>query len=133
MIGRKHPLFMHISYTISYTILYVRRTISYVKILFLPVVRATLYTMSYTTSYVFWTTSYVQRTISRTFDIVRFLPVLASRTYDIVYYIICFLTMSHTMCKATLVLYEIERKVPMSLAHIAKNILYGAMTSYPIS
>jgi hypothetical protein len=34
---------MHISYTISYTISHVRRTISYVKILFLPVVRAISY------------------------------------------------------------------------------------------
>jgi hypothetical protein len=69
----------------------------------------------------------------KTYDIVRFLPVLASRTCDIVYDIVRFLTMSHTMCNATSVLYDIERKVPMSLAHIAKNIRYSATTSYAIS
>ena len=69
----------------------------------------------------------------KTYDIVRFLLVLAILTYDIVYDIVRFLTMSHTMCNATSVLYDIVRKVPMSLAHIAKNIRYSATTSYRIS
>ena len=69
----------------------------------------------------------------KTYDIVRFLLVLAILTYDIVYDIVRFLTMSHTMCKATSALYYIEHKVPMSLAQIAKNIRYSATTSYPIS
>ena len=55
----------------------------------------------------------------KTYDVVRFLPVFASRTYDIVYDIVRCLTKSHTMCNATSVLYDIERKVLMSLAHIA--------------
>ncbi len=55
----------------------------------------------------------------KTYDIVRFLQVLAILTYDIAYDIVRFFTMSHTMCNATLVLYDIVRKVPMSFVHIA--------------
>ncbi len=77
--------------------------------------------------------TYNVRYRQKTYDIVRFLQVLAILTYDIVYDIVRLLTMSHTMCKATSVLYNIERKVPMSLAHIAKNIRYSATTSYAIS
>ena len=77
--------------------------------------------------------TYNVRYRQKTYDIVRFLQVLAILTYDIVYDIVRFLTMSHTMCSATSVLYDIERKVPMSLPQIAKNIRYSATTSYPIS
>jgi hypothetical protein len=65
--------------------------------------------------------TYNVRYRQKTYDIECFLPVLASRTYYIVYDIVCFFTMSHTMCKATLVLYDIERKVPMSLATSPKT------------
>jgi hypothetical protein len=63
--------------------------------------------------------------VRATYDVAKnvrhrtFLQVLASRTYDIVYDIVRFLTMSHTMCYATSVLYDVVRKVPMSLIHIA--------------
>ncbi len=63
--------------------------------------------------------TYNVRYRQKTYYIIRVLPVLASRTCDIVYDIICFLTMSHTMCNATSELYDIQRKVSMSLAHIA--------------
>ena len=65
--------------------------------------------------------TYNVRYRQKTYDVVRFLQVLAILTYDIVYDIVRFLTMSHTMCSVTSVLYDIERKVPMSLAHIAKT------------
>ena len=79
--------------------------------------------------------TYNVRYRQKTYDVVRFYPFLAILTYDIVYDIVRFLTMLHTMCSATSVLYDtsIERKVPMSLAHIAKNIRHSAMTSYAIS
>ena len=77
--------------------------------------------------------TYNVRYRQKTYDVVRFYPFLAILTYDIVYDIVRFLTMSHTMCKTTSVLYDLVRQVPMSLAHIAKNIRYSATTSYPIS
>jgi hypothetical protein len=57
--------------------------------------------------------------VKKTYDIVRFLQVLAGRTCDIAYDIVHFFTMSHTMCNATSVLYDVVRKVLMSLVHIA--------------
>ena len=77
--------------------------------------------------------TYNVRYRQKTYDVVRFYPFLAILTYDIVYDIVRFLTMSHTMCKTTSVLYDLVRQVPMSLAHIAKNIRYSTTTSYPIS
>ena len=77
--------------------------------------------------------TYNVRYRQKTYDVVRFYPFLAILTYDIVYDIVRFLTMSHTMCKTTSVLYDLVRQVPMSLAHIAINIRYMATTSYAIS
>ena len=89
------------------------------------------YTISYVRTYDIVRTTY--DIVKKTYDVVRFYPFLAILTYDIVCDIVRFLTMSHMMCSATSVLYDIERKVPMSLAHIVKNIRYSATTSYAIS
>ena len=62
--------------------------------------------------------TYNVRYRQKTYYIVRFLQVIASRTCYIAYDIVCFLTMSCTICNATSVLYDIVRKVPMSLVHI---------------
>ena len=119
---------MNGSYTISYTISYVRHTISYVKILFSPIVCTTSYTMSYTTSYVFYTTSYVprttydiakKRTISYVFDL--FLPVVCATSYTTSYVFYRCRIRHRTFFHASSVLYDIVREVTMSIVTSTKT------------
>jgi len=86
----KHPLFIHISYTMSYIGCRIRCRMLYVA-------RTMSYTISYVRTYDIVRTTY--DIVKKTYDVVRFYPFLASRTcdvvYDVVYDIVCFWTTSY--------------------------------------